>query len=98
MGTRVSRKRVARLMGERGIQGATRRKGFKTTWRGRGRHGIPDRVERSFAAEAPNQLWVATRRGAGHNPHGARCFGWGDNVTDFDGLACTAWSCPAHCA
>ena len=66
-GTRVSRKRVARLMRERGIQGVTRRKGFKTTRRGRDRHGIPDLVERNFAAEAPNRLWVGTRCGADHN-------------------------------
>jgi putative transposase len=55
----VSRKRVARLMRQRGIQGATRRKGFKTTRRGRDRHGIPDLVERNFTAEGPDRLWVA---------------------------------------
>jgi putative transposase len=37
----------------------SRRKGFKTTRRGRDRHGIPDLVDRDFTATGPNQLWVA---------------------------------------
>jgi putative transposase len=58
-GTKVGRKRVARLMRDENLEGETRRRGFKTTVRGRDRHGIPDLVERDFTADAPNQLWVA---------------------------------------
>jgi putative transposase len=58
-GIRVSDKRVARLMRERGIHGASRRKGFKTTVRDRDARPAPDLVEREFKAAAPDQLWVA---------------------------------------
>jgi putative transposase len=57
-GTRVSRKRVARLMREAGLAGASRRR-FNTTVRDRDRRPAPDLVERRFAAEGPDQLWVA---------------------------------------
>lgn len=56
---RVGRKRVARLMRENGLRGATLRKYVVTT------HSDPnavkpiDLVERRFFAEAPDQLWVA---------------------------------------
>jgi putative transposase len=55
----VSDKRVARLMRERKIHGASRRKGFTTTVRDRDARPAPDLVERKFAATVPNQLWVA---------------------------------------
>jgi putative transposase len=55
----ASDKRVARLMRERNIQGATRRKGFKTTIRDKDARPAPDLVNRKFTAAAPNQLWVA---------------------------------------
>lgn len=58
-GLRVSDKRVARLMRERKIHGATRRKGFKTTIRNRDARPAPDLVDRNFTASAPDQLWVA---------------------------------------
>ena len=58
-GIRASDKRVARLMRERNIHGASRRKGFKTTARDRDARPAPDLVERKFVATAPNQLWVA---------------------------------------
>ncbi len=58
-GIHVGRKRIARLMKANGIQGVSRRKGYKTTRKGRDRHGIPDLVERDFTATAPDQLWVA---------------------------------------
>ena len=58
-GIRVSDKRVARLMRERRIHGASRRKGFKTTVRDRDARPAPDLVDRKFMATAPNQLWVA---------------------------------------
>ncbi len=58
-GIRVGRKRVARLMRENGLRGATLRKFVVTT------QGDPDvvkpldLVQRRFFAEAPDQLWVA---------------------------------------
>lgn len=58
-GIRASDKRIARLMRERNIQGATRRKGFKTTIRDRDAQPAPDLVARKFTADAPDQLWVA---------------------------------------
>lgn len=58
-GFRVSDKRIARIMRERKIYGATRRKGFKTTVRNRDARPAPDLVDRNFAASAPDQLWVS---------------------------------------
>ncbi|MGH7754746.1 MAG: IS3 family transposase [Vulcanimicrobiaceae bacterium] len=58
-GIHVSDRRVARLMRERNIHGASRRKGFKTTARDRDARPAPDLVDRHFAASAPDQLWVA---------------------------------------
>ena len=57
-GFRVGRKRVARLMRHAGLAGVSRRKFVTTTVRGDGRQA-PDLVERNFAADRPNQLWVA---------------------------------------
>jgi putative transposase len=59
-GVRVSRKRVARLMGAHGLQGAFLRK----RWRCSTRQDpmatpAPDLVNRQFTAPAPNRLWVA---------------------------------------
>ena len=58
-GEQVGRKRVARLMKARGLVGTSRRKGCRTTSRDEAARPAPDLVERQFAAEAPNQLWVA---------------------------------------
>jgi putative transposase len=58
-GFRVSDKRIARIMRERKIYGATRRKGFKTTVRDRDARPAPDLVDRNFTASAPDQLWVS---------------------------------------
>lgn len=58
-GETVGRKRVARLMRAQGLVGVSRRRGFKTTVKGRDRHGIPDLVDRDFTATAVDQLWVA---------------------------------------
>jgi putative transposase len=58
-GTRVSRKRVARLMREASLEGASRRRRFSTTLRDRDRRPAPDLVERRFRAEGPDRLWVA---------------------------------------
>jgi len=58
-GIRMSDRRVARLMRERNIQGATRRKGFITTVRDHDARPAPDLVDRNFTAAGPDQLWVA---------------------------------------
>jgi putative transposase len=58
-GAHVGRKRIARLMRLAGLCGVSRRKGCRTTIRGKEVHVIPDLVERNFTATAPDQLWVA---------------------------------------
>jgi putative transposase len=58
-GDRVGRKRIARLMRLADLQGVSRRKGCRTTIRGKEVEAIPDLVERNFAVTAPDQLWVA---------------------------------------
>lgn len=59
-GTRVGRKRIARLMRKAGLRGVSRRRGFVvTTQRDRKQRPAPDLVNRQFAAAGPNQLWVA---------------------------------------
>lgn len=58
-GIAVSGKRVARLMRERGLCGASRRKFVVTTVRDKKARPAPDLVARRFTAERPNQLWVA---------------------------------------
>ena len=57
-GTRVGRKRVARLMRAAGLAGVSRRKFIVTTVKGDGRQA-PDLVERNFTADAPDRLSVA---------------------------------------
>ena len=59
VGLHVSDKRVARIMRVRGLQGASRRKGFKTTIRDKDARPVPDLVNRKFIADAPDKLWVA---------------------------------------
>ncbi len=58
-GTRVGRKRVARLMKQAGLAGVSRRRSFHTTRRDPSARRAPDLVDRKFAASGPNQLWVA---------------------------------------
>jgi putative transposase len=58
-GTRVGRKRVARLMRRGGLQGVTRRKGTFTTVRDGDARPAPDLVDRNFVATAADRLWVA---------------------------------------
>lgn len=58
-GTRVGRKRVARLMRESGVVGVSRRKSIRTTRRDPHARPAPDLVDRKFVATGPNQLWVA---------------------------------------
>ena len=58
-GVLVSRKRVARLMRESGLSGVSRRKRPTTTRRAASARPAPDLVDREFAAEAPDRLWLA---------------------------------------
>jgi putative transposase len=59
-GVRISGKRVARLMRSNAIRGVSRRRGFVvTTRRDQRQRPAPDLVQREFAADGPNQLWVA---------------------------------------
>jgi putative transposase len=58
-GTRVGKKRVARLMGDAGLEGISRRRKKFTTVRDPNAGPAPDLVSRNFTASAPDQLWVA---------------------------------------
>ncbi len=59
-GVRVGRKRVARLMRERGLAVARRRRRVPRTTDGR--HGLPvapNLLDRNFASERPDAVWLA---------------------------------------
>ena len=56
-GWRVNHKRVRRLMKVAGLQGATRRRKWRTTKRDRDARPAPDLVERDFSVRCPDQLW-----------------------------------------
>ena len=58
-GTRVGRKRVARLMKASDLRGVSRRKSIVTTRRDRSARPAPDLVDRKFVADKANTLWVA---------------------------------------
>ena len=58
-GERIGRKRVERLMREAAISGLIRRRRGRTTVRVPGVRVCEDLVDRAFAAEAPNRIWVA---------------------------------------
>ena len=58
-GTRVGRKRVARLMKAAALRGVSRRKWIVTTRRDRSARPAPDLVDRQFLADKPDALWVA---------------------------------------
>jgi putative transposase len=59
-GERHGRKRIARLMREAGLVGASHRRGGPvTTRRDETNRPAPDLVDRDFTADGPNQLWVA---------------------------------------
>ena len=55
----VNHKRVGRLMSQEGLQGASRRKKWRTTKRTKDARPAPDLVERNFGVDGPDQLWVA---------------------------------------
>ena len=58
-GQRHSRKRIAQLMREAGLAGASHRRGGPvTTRRDDEARPAPDLVDRNFTAAAPNRLWV----------------------------------------
>jgi putative transposase len=58
-GELVSRKRVARLMRAAGLRGASRRRQITTTQRDAKSRPAPDLVNRDFAADGRDRLWVA---------------------------------------
>jgi len=55
----VSDRRVARLMRDRTLQGASWRRAFKTTIRDKEARPAPDLVNRQFTAATPDRLWSA---------------------------------------
>jgi putative transposase len=58
-GERVSRKRVARLMGELGLEGVSRRGKRRAKKAEAELPAAPDLVRRRFQATAPDELWIA---------------------------------------
>jgi putative transposase len=58
-GIHVGKKRVARLMKEAGLRGASRRKRPSTTVRADTGRPVPDLVDRDFTASRPDEHWVA---------------------------------------
>ena len=58
-GINLDKDRIARLMRELGIRGATRSKTTVTTRPDRNSPRAPDLVKRQFRAQRPNQLWVS---------------------------------------
>jgi putative transposase len=59
-GIRTSRRRVARLMAEQGLEGVSRRRRRRSTTTPATRPAAPDLVGRRFsAATGPNQVWFA---------------------------------------
>ena len=59
IGIRCSRKRVARLMRRAKLRGCLRGRRMRTTHRVALQQAAPDLVERNFASEEPDRLWVA---------------------------------------
>ncbi len=86
-GVHASRKRVARLMREAGLEGCMRGRRRATTHRGERAAGVEDLVKRSFAATQVDKIWVAdityvaTREGFLYlafilDVHSRRIVGW----------------------
>lgn len=64
-GERYGRKRIARLMRDAGLVGASRRRhGPVTTRRDKDARPAPDLVDRKFSADGPNQLWTPGAAGS----------------------------------
>jgi len=57
-GRRTSRKRVARLMREKGLVARRKKRGRRTTDSKHGLPVAPNLLERDFTVEAPNRVWV----------------------------------------
>jgi putative transposase len=57
-GIRTSRKRVERLMRQRGLRGRQKRRFVRTTDSRHDRPVAPNLLQRNFAADQPNQAWV----------------------------------------
>jgi putative transposase len=55
----IGGKRITRLMRQAGLQGVSRRKRCRTTVRDRDARPAPDLVDRNFAVDGPDKLWVA---------------------------------------
>ena len=64
-GVRCGRKRVARLMRERGISAKAKRRKMKTTDSQHNNPVAPNLLKRDFTADAPNTKWVADITGIG---------------------------------
>ena len=68
-GVRCGRHRIARLMRAEGLWAVSRRRQRGTTTRAAHRTPAPDRLQRAFGVQRPNQVWAAdltyvpTRRG-----------------------------------
>ena len=58
LGIRCGRKRVARLMRRASLRGCLRGRRMRTTHRRALQQAAPDLVNRNFAAEEPDRLWV----------------------------------------
>jgi transposase InsO family protein len=58
-GVRIGRKRIERLMREAGLSGLIKRRPGRTTIRVPGVRVADDLVDRRFAREGPDRLWVA---------------------------------------
>jgi putative transposase len=57
-GVRVAKKRVERLMRERGLQGRRKRRFCRTTDSNHAHPVAPNLLERRFETKAPNEAWV----------------------------------------
>jgi len=51
--------RVAQVMRAAGVQGVSRRRGVRTTWRSKKEAPAGDLVDRELTASGPSQPWVA---------------------------------------
>jgi putative transposase len=58
-GIRVGRKRVERLMRQAGLKGVQKRRFRRTTRPGAPERFAPDLVQRHFAADRPDEVWLA---------------------------------------